>query len=272
MAFLTEPEPPRGQPHEVAAGVRRIVARNPGAMTYHGTNTYLLDGPDGVVLIDPGPEDAAHLADVLAAADRPIRHVVLTHTHHDHVGGLAALRAATGAAVYGYHTPQDTAVVPDVALHDGDVVAGLTALHTPGHAPDHLCLSRADGVLFSADHVMSWSSSVIGGAPGDMAAYFTSLHRLIARDDTILLPGHGPAILDPAPFLQHLLRHRLHREAAIMAALAAGPRGSLEMVDAIYGPIDPRLRAPAQRNVLAHLDKLIGEARVVTEGDQFRLV
>lgn len=260
MQFLFEPEPVWGEAVQVAPGVRRIVARNPGPMTYHGTNTYLLEGPDGVSVLDPGPEDAAHLAAVLAAAG-PVARILVSHGHVDHVAGLPALRAATGADVSAF----SDAMAPDVRLVDGGEVAGWTVLHTPGHAPDHVCLARADGVVMSADHVMGWSTSVVSPPDGSMSAYFASLERLLARRDRVFLPGHGPAIGDPQAHVQGLLAHRIAREQAILSALAGGRQDVDGLVDALYAGLAPRLRPAASRNVAAHLIKLEAERRVRAE-------
>ncbi|MBV9749645.1 MAG: MBL fold metallo-hydrolase [Acetobacteraceae bacterium] len=270
MDFLTEPEPPRGIASAVAAGVRRLVARNPGPMTYRGTNTYLLDQPDGIAVLDPGPDDPEHVADLLREAAGPIRRILLSHTHRDHLGAVAALRAATGAPVHAYARPAVPGFVPDVALEDGDEAAGLVALHTPGHAADHLCFAVPDGTLYSADHVMSWSSSVVVPPGGDMAAYMRELERLLARDDQLYLPGHGPAIADPIPFVRGLLAHRRAREAAILAALGDVPRPVQDLVGLLYADLDPRLRAVAERNVAAHLLKLAAEGSAVEDGQGWR--
>jgi glyoxylase-like metal-dependent hydrolase (beta-lactamase superfamily II) len=160
MPYLTEPVPERHLPTEMVPGIRRIVAANPSLMTYHGTNTYLIEGKDGLTVLDPGPDDEGHIEDVLRAADRPITAILLSHTHSDHLGATAALKARTGAQTYAFHLSADPAFAADVLLQDGDQVAGMTAVHTPGHASDHLCYARPDGIVFSADHVMSWSSSI----------------------------------------------------------------------------------------------------------------
>ena len=262
MAFLTEAEPRRGEAHGVAPGVRRVVAPNASVMTYWGTNTYLIDGPDGVVVLDPGPDDAGHVAAVLAAAGGPVAGILLSHTHHDHLGAVAALREASGAAVHAWHDSAVPSFVPDVPLRDGDVVFGWRAIHTPGHASDHLCFAGRDGVLFSADHVMSWSSSVVGPPGGNMADYFASLRRLLGRDDRIYLPGHGPPLPDPLPFVRDLLAHRERREAAILAALDGRPQGAATLMERVYSKVDPTLRRAAERNVMAHLQKLMEEGAV----------
>ncbi len=260
MAFLTEPQPPRGVAQPVAAGIRRVVAGNAGPMTYHGTNTYLIEAKGGTMVLDPGPDDPAHVAAVLAAAG-PVARILLSHTHHDHVGALPALRAATGAPVYAWNAPAAADIVPDVALRNGDAVDGWQAVFTPGHAADHLCFAGPDGVLFSGDHVMGWSSSVVSPPGGDMAAYFASLRRLLERGDAVYLPGHGPPLPDPRPFVQDLLTHRVAREAAVLAALGPQPLGTRALTDALYSQVDERLRRAAERNVLAHLLKLRNEGR-----------
>jgi glyoxylase-like metal-dependent hydrolase (beta-lactamase superfamily II) len=261
--YLTEPMPPYDVAVQVAPGVRRIVANNPGPMTYHGTNTYLIDGEDGVSVLDPGPDDAAHVAAILAASGGRVVRVLLSHGHVDHVGALPALVAATGAPVFSASGRFGPAVA------DGDAVAGWTALATPGHAPDHLCFAR-DGVVFSADHVMSFSSSVVIPPDGDMAAYIAALRRLLSRDDRLLLPGHGPPIAEPRPFIAALLEHRLRREAAIVALLRDGPRTPAAIVEALYVPLDPRLVRAAAANVLAHLLKLKAEGVAEESGGVWR--
>lgn len=261
MAYLSEIEPVRGVALACADGVRRIVAGNPGAMTYHGTNTYLLTGADGVSVLDPGPDDGAHLGAVLKAAGAVAR-ILVSHGHHDHVGGLEAMRAATGAPVFAF----DPKLLPDHVLADGDVVAGWTVLHTPGHAADHVAWARDDGVVMTADHVMGWSSSVVSPPEGDMADYFASLHRLLARSDRLYLPGHGPAIADPQGYARFLLSHRVQREGAILAALGDRPKEPAALVDAIYTGLATHLHRAAQRNVFAHLLKLRGEGLAVERG------
>lgn len=270
MVFLTEPEPRRGATLTVAPGVRRIVARNAGPMTYWGTNTYLLDQPDGVAVLDPGPDDAQHVADVLREAGAPVRRILLSHTHPDHLGAVAALRTATGAPVHAYARPAVPGFVPDVLLEDGDGAAGLQAFFVPGHAADHLCFAAPDGTLFSADHVMSWSSSVVSPPEGDMAAYMAGLERLLGRDDRLYLPGHGPPLADPRPFVHDLLTHRVERERAILAALGDDPQRAAAFVALLYPELDLGLRRAAERNVVAHLAKLAGEGRAAQDGEGWR--
>ena len=146
----------------------------------------------------------------------------------------------------------------------------MLAVHTPGHASDHLCFARPDGVLFSADHVMGWSSSIVSPPGGNMAAYVASLHKLLARPETLYLPGHGPALPQPHPYVRSLLDHRVAREEAIAAEIARTPRSTVGLVDALYSKIDPMLKLAAERNVLAHLLKLQAEGRAVTDGEVWR--
>ena len=274
MAFLTEPEPTRGAVQPVLPGIGRIIAANPGPMTYHGTNTYLIDMPDGLAVLDPGPDSPAHVQDILAAVRDRLKLILISHTHHDHIGAVPALKAATGAPTAGYKDSAEPGFTPDIKLDDGQTIAGLTAIHTPGHAADHICLAMTgqDGtkILFSADHVMSWSSSVVSPPFGDMAQYFDSLKLLLDRDDEIFLPGHGPKLPRPRDLVRDLLRHREAREAALADELAKGSADTHTLMNALYSQVDPRLRRAAERNVLAHLLKLQNEGRAVREGELWR--
>ena len=267
MPFLTESPPRRGVATEIRPGIRRIVADNPGVMTYFGTNTYLLDGADGLTIIDPGPDRPEHVQNILAAAGgAPVRRIVLTHGHSDHAGAAPGLQAATGAPVFAYPTTGQT-LAPDHALADGAAVAGLTAVFTPGHAADHLCLATSAGgekLLFSGDHVMSWSSSIVNPPDGDMRDYYGSLDRLLRRDDALYLPGHGPPLPAPQVLVAELLAHRRHREAAILERLRQRDWSVGALAKTLYGKTDPWLIVAAQRNVLAHLLKLRAED-LVTE-------
>ena len=270
LAFLTEPAPTRGVLIPVLPGVSRLVADNPGRMTYHGTNTYLLEADEGVTVLDPGPDQAEHVADILRLAPAPIVRIVLTHAHRDHFGALAALKAATGAPTHGWRVSGDESFTPDVPIDDGDVVAGMQAVFTPGHAADHVCLARPDGVLFSADHVMGWSSSVVSPPQGNMADYCNSLRRLLGRADAVYLPGHGPPLADPHPYVQALIYHRLAREEGIAVRLRESPCTTKELVNALYSKIDAILKMAAERNVLSHLLKLESEGRVARHGEEWR--
>jgi glyoxylase-like metal-dependent hydrolase (beta-lactamase superfamily II) len=286
IPFLKQDPLAHGAVERTAPGVRRIVCNNPSAFTFRGTNTYII-GEGRVAVLDPGPEDAAHLAAIMAATQgEVVSHVIISHTHRDHSPGARPLVAATGAMTYGFGphvTPPDAGgeggdhgFHPDVRVADGEAIIGdgwsLTALHTPGHCANHLCFALDDtGALFSADHVMSWSTSVVSPPDGDMADYMRSLARLQARDDTMLLPGHGPAITDPKPFLAALAAHRMEREEKVLAALqSAGRATAAELVGPVYGPLDARLVGPAGRSLLSHLIKLEGEGAVVRDGEGWR--
>ena len=270
MAFLTEAEPARRSLLPVRPGIGRIVADNGGRMTYHGTNTYLIEDADGVTVLDPGPAQPAHVDDILRLSPGPIVRILLSHTHRDHGGAVAALKARTGAPTHGWHRSAEAGFVPDVPLQDGDAVAGMQAVFTPGHAADHVCFARPDGVLFSADHVMGWSSSVVSPPGGDMAAYVASLRRLLERRDALYLPGHGPPVPEPQTYVMALLEHRMAREAAIDRALQESAQTTMGLVDALYSKIDPVLRMAAERNVMAHLQKLEREGRAACRGDQWQ--
>ncbi len=287
IPFLKDDPLPVGIVAEVAPGVRRLLCGNPGPFTWRGTNTWIIGAGGSVAVLDPGPEDADHLAAILRATEgERITHILVSHTHRDHAPGVAALQAATGARSYGFGphmTPPDQggeggdhSFRPDVTLADGAAVEGddwrLTAIHTPGHCANHLCFAlEGTGVLFSADHVMSWSTSVVSPPDGDMAAYMRSLGRLAARDDRLYLPGHGAPLPEPAPFVAALAAHRLEREAKVLDALrAAGRATATHLVPPVYGPaLDPRLVPAAARSLLAHLIKLGAEGAAARDGDHW---
>jgi glyoxylase-like metal-dependent hydrolase (beta-lactamase superfamily II) len=237
-------------------------------MTYHGTNTYLLEGDDGLTIIDPGPDDPEHVADILrAAGTTPIARLVLTHAHSDHHGAMRAMRQATGAPAFGYHSSGSPAqFTADETLDDGSEVAGLKAVFTPGHAPDHLCFTYdvpgTGQILFSGDHVMSWSSSIVNPPHGNMRAYYRSLELLLPRQDALYLPAHGPLSPNPRQLVESLLEHRRMREAAILNALREGPAAVGDIAKRLYGKTDDYLKIAAERNVLAHLLKLQEEGFV----------
>jgi len=270
MAFLTEPEPQRRVALPVIQGISRIVANNPSLMTYHGTNTYLIQIDDSFIVLDPGPDDEGHLNDIIACTQGQVSSILLSHTHSDHLGATAALKARTGATTYAFHLSADPAFFPDVLLRDGDTVAGMTAIHTPGHASDHLCFARPDGTVFSADHVMSWSSSIVSPPGGDMAGYVASLRLMLSREDFLYLPGHGPPLPNPKPYVEELLKHRVKREEAIFQALRIEPQTTWNLVERLYSKSHPWLKRAAERNVFAHLLKMQMEGFVVQEGDCWR--
>jgi glyoxylase-like metal-dependent hydrolase (beta-lactamase superfamily II) len=275
MSFLTEAEPDRGANLPVLPGISRIVANNPGPMTYYGTNTYLIDTPDGLAVLDPGPEGhPEHVNAILRRTEGRVALILVSHTHHDHVGAVTALQAATGARTVGFRTSATEAFDPDIKLDHNGSIAGITALHTPGHASDHVCyaLPGANGekILFSADHVMSWSTSIVSPPGGDMREYFASLNLLLGRDDDVYLPGHGPLLREPRSLVRAMLTHRMLREQSIARKLADGPADAATIMEALYARLNPKLKRAAERSVLAHLLKLETEGKAIREGDRWR--
>jgi len=277
-----------GVASEIAPGVRRLVAPNPGPMTDHGTNTYII-GRGDVAVIDPGPDSPDHLQallDELAGADERVTHILLTHTHLDHCAGLAALKAATGAQTAGFGSVglrstetlgpggrsfADGHFAPDIALRDGNVLSGegweMTALHTPGHAPDHLCFDFAPArALFSGDHVMGWNTSVIAPPEGHMGAYLDSLHRLLAFAHQTYFPGHGSSINQPQRLVKAFIMHRRWREKEIADAMRAGAVSVTDIAARVYANIPDHLLRAAQLSVLAHLERLAENGRAETSG------
>lgn len=275
MPFLTEAEPDRGANLPVMPGISRIVAANPGPMTYFGTNTYLIETAQGLVVLDPGPEEhPEHVDAIMRHTGGNIALILLSHAHHDHFGAIAELKARCNAPTVGFTTSIDAGFEADIKLKDGDTIAGMIAIHTPGHAADHLCFAlnaaNGDRVLFSADHVMSWSTSVVSPPNGDMKDYFNSLELLLKRDDDVFLPGHGPELRDPRALVREMLTHRMARENAIAAKLKEGPASTYTLMDTLYSQVNPRLRRAAERNVLAHLLKMEVESKVRRDGEMWR--
>jgi glyoxylase-like metal-dependent hydrolase (beta-lactamase superfamily II) len=259
------PEP--GRPVALSALVVRATAPNPGVMTGPGTNTYLV-GSGQLAVVDPGPDDAGHLDAVAELGDGRIRWVVVTHTHPDHAPGAAGLAARTGAEVLGFSEREG--FVPTRAVGDGFELAGagftLRAVHTPGHASNHLCwLLVEEAMLFSGDHVMQGSTVVIAPPDGDMARYLASLHRLLAMDPPLdsIAPGHGSLLTDPAATVRGIVEHRLRREAVVAGALARAGRATVdELLPTVYADVDEALFPVARNSLWAHLRKLGQEGRV----------
>ena len=255
-----------GEVTTLSPGVRRILAPNPSVMTGPGTNSYLI-GRSEVAVIDPGPDDPAHVANLEEAGSGCIRWILVTHTHPDHSPGAAELKAKTGAQVLGYAARDGFR--PDTIITDGHRLEGpdfvLRAIHTPGHASNHLCyLLEGERWLFSGDHVMSGSTVVIAPPDGDMAAYLQGLVRVADLSPPLagMAPGHGPFIDDPAAKLDEYIRHRHSREAAIAAALAqAGESGVDELVSTVYTDVPEALWPIARFSVWAHLRKLAQEGK-----------
>jgi glyoxylase-like metal-dependent hydrolase (beta-lactamase superfamily II) len=260
-----------GVPRAISPMVRRIVAPNPGMMTGPGTNTYLV-GIDEVAVIDPGPDDDGHLDAIIGCGGGRIRWILTTHTHVDHWPLAPRLKERTGAEVLAFRSEEDGLQV-DEEIGDGHVVEGtefrLAALHTPGHASNHLCyLLEADRMLFSGDHIMNGSTVVIGPPDGDMATYLDQLRRLQSMRLRSIAPGHGLVIDDPAAKLDEYLTHRAEREAQVLDALrAAGTTTVAELEAACYPDLKDELHPVAQKTVWAHLRKL-GDDGLATTDDR----
>lgn len=282
-------DPAYGHAVTVAPDVLRITANNPSPFTFHGTNSYIV-GRETLAVVDPGPDDDTHLQTLLAAiGGRPVSHVFVSHTHRDHSPLTARLKQRTGATVLaeGPHRPArplrigevnpldasaDFDFVPDVALADGSLTHGdgwtIRTVLTPGHAANHAAFAlEGTGVLFSADHVMAWATSIVAPPDGAMADYMKSLDKLIERDDRLLFPGHGGPVTAPRKFMRGLKTHRKMRERAILERIRNGDRTIKDMVAAIYRDTDPRLHGAAGLSVLAHLEDLVVRGLVATEGD-----
>lgn len=278
-------DPTAGVPEVISPGLRRILAPNPSPMTFRGTNTYLV-GETDLAVIDPGPDIADHLQAILAAVGpgQRITHILVTHAHVDHSPLARPLARATGAPVLAYGDASagrsavmrnlaaaglagggegvDADFVPDHCLADGAIVTGpdwhLQALWTPGHFGNHLCFALGD-ILFTGDLVMGWASSLVSPPDGDLTDFMASCRRLRARHDRIYLPGHGAPVTDPAARMDWLITHREAREAAILAALAAGPATAEALARQIYTDTPAMLMPAATRNVFAHLVDLTGK-------------
>ncbi|MCZ0733726.1 MBL fold metallo-hydrolase [Phreatobacter sp. AB_2022a] len=268
--------------------IRRVLCPNPGPFTFKGTVTYIV-GHGRVAIVDPGPDNAAHVAAVLEAVmGETVEAILVTHTHRDHSPATPAVKAATGATVYaeGPHRAArplnlgetnaldasgDKDFIPDVALADGAVVSGpgwtLEGVFTPGHCANHMAFAlREENSLLSGDHVMAWSTSIVAPPDGSMGDYMASLEKLRARSEAIFWPGHGGAVHEPQRFMRALAHHRLQREASIMRRIGAGDRAIPAIVAAIYEGLDPRLTGAAGLSVFAHLEDLVGRGLVTTDG------
>ena len=283
------PEAPPGTLVQLEPLVARVLAPNPSPFTYTGTQTHIV-GTRELAVIDPGPDAPAHLDALLAAiAGRPVAAIVITHHHRDHSPASRPLAQATGAPIVGAapvfvreEGPRadaafDLDYAPDRVLAEGDRVTGedwaLEAIATPGHTSNHLAFALPEsGALFSGDHVMGWSTSVVSPPDGDMTAYMASLEKLLGREgDRVYYPGHGDLIDNPRRLVRGLLGHRKQREGQILRLLGEGPLAIPAMTARMYAGLDPRLLPAAERSVLAHLYDLRGRGMVIEEGDAWRL-
>ena len=288
-------EAPYGEDVRLTPLISRVLANNPSPFTFKGTGVYIVGGRD-VAVIDPGPMLADHIDALKRALEgKRVTHILVTHTHTDHSPAAEPLKQWSGAKTYafgphgsGHHDggPRmeeggDQAFLPDVRMKDGEVVAGngwtIEAVHTPGHTSNHLCFAlREEKALFTGDHIMGWSTTVVTPPDGNMREYMASVRKLLARDDATLYPTHGSPIRAPKPFLQAYLDHRLEREAQILACLKDGIETIPAMVERMYADVDKRLHPAAARSVLAHLIQLSEDGRVkadpsVTPSAHYRL-
>lgn len=269
--------------------MRRVLAHNPSAFTFTGTQTYLVGAASDVAVIDPGPAEPAHIDALLAAiCGFRVAAILCTHTHRDHSPAAMPLRQATGAPIIGCAAlvlddsgPRadasfDADYAPDRVLADGECISGdgwtLRAVATPGHTSNHLCYAlEPGGALFTGDHVMGWSTSVVAPPDGDMAAYMASLQTLYDREDRIYYPAHGPAIEKPRQFVRGMIGHRRSRESQILRLMGEGIEAIEAMVPRMYKGVDERLWPAAGRSVLAHLIDLERKRRVVRSGERWTL-
>jgi glyoxylase-like metal-dependent hydrolase (beta-lactamase superfamily II) len=273
-----------GRPEPVSPLITRLVANNPGPFTFRGTGVYIVGG-DEVAVIDPGPDDEAHIEALKRSlAGKRVTHILVTHRHLDHSPAARPLAAATGAKIYASgvaprfseddfvaEAGDDFGFKPDVVVADGAVFEGrgwtLEAVMTPGHTSDHMCVAlRQENALFSGDHIMGWSTTVVSPPDGDMDAYLSSLDKVAARNFETLWPTHGPPVTEVAPFIAAYRSHRLDREAQIIERLQAGQSRIKDMVPIMYAAVDPRLFPAAAHSVLAHIIRLVRLGRVRVAG------
>ncbi|MFN9847189.1 MAG: MBL fold metallo-hydrolase [Alphaproteobacteria bacterium] len=287
IPYVRDIEVVYGRCDQVSPLIRRVTAKNPGPFTFKGTGTYIV-GQGEVAVIDPGPDDPAHLEAILAAvAGERVTHILITHHHSDHSPLAGALKAATGATIYGCavagHEVEDTGEVkmeaghdldfrPDVSLCGGGAVSGpgwtIEAIPTPGHTSNHICFAlKEENCLFSGDHIMGWSTTVITPPDGDMGDYLASLAAIEARHFTTLWPTHGPPIREVDAFIAAYTAHRHERANQILRALEAGPARIRDLVPRLYADVDSKLWPAASRSMLAAILYLSGEGKIVALDD-----
>ena len=290
IPFLREFDAQYGQEVRVTPLISRVVAGNPGPFTFKGTGVYIVGDRD-VAVIDPGPDLAEHVEALKRVLQgRRVTHILVTHCHSDHSPAAKPLKEWSGATTYGFgphgtgrddveakvEAGGDMDFMPDVRVKDGDTIAGngfsFTCVHTPGHTSNHMCYElREEKALFTGDHIMGWSTTVVTPPDGDMAQYIASVKKLQARDDAILYPTHGAPITAPKPFLAAYLEHRYGRERQVLTCIADGLGTIPDMVARMYADVDKRLHPAASRSVLAHLIKLENEGRVKQEAGRYAL-
>lgn len=275
-----------GKVAELSANIRRVIANNPGPFTLYGTGTYIL-GRGNVAVIDPGPADPAHIDAIVAATEgERVTHLLVTHTHMDHSPGCRLLCEVTDAPTYGYgphgagkieqgvpvEEGGDMDFVPDVKVADGDVIEGdgwsVECVYTPGHTSNHICYQlREERTLFTGDHVMGWSTSIVSPPDGDMKSYMKSLRLLLERDDAIYWPTHGPAITQPRPHVEAFIAHRQEREDEIRACLARNIVKIREMVPVMYAALPEFMYPAAARSVFAAMIYMVEQGEVYCDGE-----
>ena len=266
--------------------ITRVVCNNPGPFTFTGTASFIIGGKR-LAIIDPGPQDPQHLEALMTAiGDRPLTHILITHAHADHASLAPKLKALTGAKIAAFRreaarrpapagmtvldASPDSGLAPDMELAEGDVIEGpdfrLEAVFTPGHTSDHMAYGLLqERALFTGDHVMAWSTSVVAPPDGKMGSYLNSLEKLLAREDEVYWPTHGPPRREPHALVRGLIAHRRMREGAILKRLKEGPKTLAALVAGIYADVDPRLHAAAAQTTLAHLEHLIEKRAAAAE-------
>ena len=288
LTFDIRPPARSGECIRVSPLVRRIVAGNPGPITFTGTCSYIV-GSGNVAIIDPGPDLPGHIEALLdAVRGETVSHILITHTHKDHSPAARAIKAATGARIVGcapHHSARplfsgeinsleassDKDYAPDRELYEGDAVEGpgwtLEALATPGHMANHLAfVLPEEKTLFSGDHVMAWSTTVVAPPDGSMSAFMASLDKLKGREEALYWPGHGGPVKEPQRFVRALIHHRRQREASILNRLKEGDRTIPQIVAAIYQGLNPALVGAAGLSVFAHLEDLVAKGQAVVDG------
>lgn len=289
LAFERDLDFTHGKADQVSPLIRRVICNNPGPFTFTGTGTYIV-GQNNVAVIDPGPLNEDHYAALMAELDgKTVSHIIITHTHMDHSPLAGRLKADTGAKTYAYgphgsgrarqvesgdvrlDASGDNDFVPDVTVAHGDVIEGagwsLEAVFTPGHTSNHMAFAlHEENALFSGDHVMAWSTSVISPPDGNMSDYFSSLTTVLGRDDEIYWPTHGPPKRNPRDFVRGFVTHRKMREEAILRRIQKGDRTISEIVKSVYSEVDPKLHPAAAMSTFAHIEHLLEREKIVTDG------